>query len=89
MTRKHRDYTSMMISIVTKYLGTQKQLDDTSFERADDTEQDIYRILKEKSMQSDQELVNYIRKRVTMQDPNVDEVKKEISGQNHTFFKML
>ena len=78
MTRKHRDYASMMISIVTKYLGTQNA--DASFERADETEQDVYRILKEKSMESDQELITYIRKRVTMQDPNVDEVKKEISG---------
>ena len=68
----------MMISIVTKYLGTQNA--DASFERADETEQDVYRILKEKSMESDQELITYIRKRVTMQDPNVDEVKKEISG---------
>lgn len=40
-------------------------------------------------MQSDEELINYIRKRVTLQDPNIDEIQKEVSGQNHTFFKML
>jgi hypothetical protein len=67
----------MIISIVTKYLGTQKQLNtstDSTFEREDDTKEDIYRLLKQKSVQSDRELINYIRKRVTLQDPNIDEI---------------
>jgi hypothetical protein len=72
-------------------VGTQKQLNtsiDSTFER-DETEEDLYRYLKQKPMHSDKEMMNYIKKRISLTDPNLEDISNEINGENHSFFKML